>query len=124
MSLFTIDVSTLLHSPIGTMEEFQFSQELPADIFEDIVCVEPLDIHIKLIRQDYGIQCLLCEVRTTIDMPSNDIKNKSIEIINIAREFHIKKMKEDADDIWYINDRDGTVDLADMIRQELMIAGW
>lgn len=106
------------------MEEFQFSQELPADIFEDIICVEPLDMHIKLIRQDYGIECLLCEVHTIVDIPTNDIKNKSIEIINIAREFHIKKLREDSDDIGYISDHDGTVDLADMIRQELLIAGW
>ncbi len=124
MSLFTIDVSSLLHSPVGTVEEFQFCQDIPEDTLEDVVCLEPLDIHIKLVRQEYGIQCLLLEVHTVVDISSNDIKNKTIEIQDVTREFHIKKLREDTDDIEYINDHDATIDLANIINQELLIAAW
>lgn len=124
MSLFTIDISTLLQSPVGTVEEFQFSQDIPADTFEDVICLEPLAIHIKLVRQEYGIQCLLLEMLTTVDIPSNDIKKREIEILDVAREFHIKKLREDTDDIEYINDHDATIDLTSIINQELLIAAW
>lgn len=124
MSLFTIDISALLHSPVGTTEEFQFHDDIPEDTFEDVVCREPLDIHIKLVRQEYGIQCLLCELHTVVDIPSNDILQKTIDIADIAREFHIKKLREDSDDIEYINDHDATIDLANILSQELLIAGW
>ena len=124
MFLFTIDISTLLHSPIGTVEEFQFSQDIPDDTFEDVICLEPLAIHIKLVRQEYGIQCLLLSVSTLVDVPSNDIKKRAIEIQDVTREFHIKKLREDTDDIEYINDHDATIDLANIINQELLIAAW
>ncbi len=124
MSLFTIDISTLLQSPVGTVEEFQFSQDIPEDTFEDVICLEPLTIHIKLVRQEYGLQCLLVEVRTVVDIPSNDIKKKALEILDVAREFHLKKRKEDTDDIEYINDHDASIDLTQIINQELLIAAW
>ena len=38
MSLFTIDISTLLSSPVGTTEDFRFEQEIPTETFEDIIC--------------------------------------------------------------------------------------
>ena len=124
MPLFTIDVSILLQSPVGTVEEFQFSQDVPRDTFEDVICLEPLDIHIKLVRQEYGIQCLLIKVQTNVDVPANDIKKRAIEIIDIAREFHIKKLREDTDDIEYIDDHDASIDLGNIIHQELLIAAW
>ncbi len=40
MSLFTIDILTLLSSPVGTTEEFQFDQDIPVETFEDLICHE------------------------------------------------------------------------------------
>lgn len=70
MSLFTIDVSSLLSLPVGSVSEFQFEQELPLDTWEDLICTEMLQMSVKLIREDYGINCLLTEVATTITIPS------------------------------------------------------
>ncbi len=123
MSLFTIDTSTLLSSPVGTMEEFQFAQGIPTDTWDDLVCNEELRMHVKLLKQDYGIECILSSVETLITIPSESIENKPIEIENISREFHLKKKPTDTDDIEYINDHDGTIDLTKVIEQELLIAG-
>jgi hypothetical protein len=49
-------------------------------------------MNIKLIRQEYGIECLLLHIESTIEIPSEGIENKELEITNISREFHIKKV--------------------------------
>ena len=59
MSLFTIDTSTLLQLPVGSISEFHFEQEIPTDTWDDLVCEEPLSMDIKLVRQDYGINCII-----------------------------------------------------------------
>lgn len=59
MSLFTIDVSSLLQLPVGSISEFQFEQEIPTDTWEDLICEEPLSMNIKLVREDYGINCII-----------------------------------------------------------------
>ena len=123
MSLFTIDISTLLSSPVGTTEEFRFDQDIPEDTFEDVVCQWWLSMTIKLLHQEYGIECILVALQTTIEIPSEGIENKEIEIIGVSREFHTKKQLQDTDDIQYINMHDGTIDLTEIIREELLIAG-
>jgi hypothetical protein len=123
MSLFTIDASSLLQLPVGSISEFQFEQEIPTDTWDDLICEEPLSMDIKLVRQDYGINCIIWNLSTTITIPSESIEYKSLELENISREFHLKKKKEDTDDIEYINTHDATIDLSNIIEQELLIAG-
>lgn len=76
MSLFTIDISSLLSLPIGSVSEFQFEEDIPSDTWEDLVCDEVLSMHIKLIRQEYGINCLIQDLKTTITIPSESIEKK------------------------------------------------
>lgn len=123
MSLFTINVSALLSLPVGSVSEFQFEQEVPPDTWEDLVCTEDLRMSVKLIREDYGINCLLQEITTTITIPSEGIEEKVVELEHISREFRLKKTEKDTDDIEYINTRDATIDLTRIIEQELLIAG-
>jgi len=123
MSLFTIDVSSLLQLPVGSISEFEFEQEIPTDTWEDLICEEPLSMDIKLVREDYGINCIIWSLSTTITIPSESIENKIIELNNISREFHLKKKKEDTDDIEYIDTHDATIDLSNILEQELLIAG-
>jgi hypothetical protein len=122
MSLFTIDVSSLLSLPIGSISEFEFEQDIPEDTWQDLVCTEMLQMSVKLIREDYGINCLLAEVSTIITIPSEGLENISISLEHISREFHLKKSPKDTDDIEYINTHDATIDLSRVIEQELLIA--
>lgn len=124
MSLFTIDISSLLSLPIGSVSEFQFEEDIPSDTWEDLVCDEVLSMHIKLIRQEYGINCLIQDLKTTITIPSESIEKKIIELQNISREFHLKKSPKDTDDIEYIDTHDATIDLTRILEQELLIAGF
>lgn len=124
LSLFTIDISALLQSPVGSIEEFQFDQEIPKDTWEDLVCESDLQMSIKLIRQEYGLECIFGQLSTSISIPSEGIKNKEIEIDGVSREFHLKKRNEDTDDISYIDMHDGTIDLSLVLEQELLIAGF
>jgi len=123
MSLFTIDISSLLSLPVGSISEFQFEQDIPEETWEDLICTESLSMSVKLIREDYGINCLLQKITTTVTIPSEGIEEKLVELDNISREFRLKKTEKDTDDIEYINLHDATIDLSRVIEQELLIAG-
>lgn len=123
MSLFTIDISSILSTPVGSIEEFQFSQEIPADTWADVICEEDLDMHIKIIRQEYGVDCILSNLKTTITIPSEGIEQREIDIHGVTREFHLKKTPSDTDDISYIDTHDATIDLTTVLEQELLISG-
>lgn len=123
MSLFAVDISTILSSPVGTIEEFHFAQEIPEDIWEDLICETDLEMSIKIVKKEYGVDCILEGLKTTIAIPSEGIENKEIEIDGVTREFHLKKKKEDTDDISYIDTHDASIDLTTILEQELLIAG-
>ncbi len=123
MSLFTIEASPLLQLPVGSISEFHFEQEIPADTWDDLVCEEALSMYIKLVREDYGINCIIQNLTTTITIPSESIEHKTLELESISREFHLKKKKEDTDDIEYIDTHSATIDLSNIIEQELLISG-
>lgn len=123
MSLFSLDISEILGSPVGTIREFHFEQTLPEDTFTDVICREELIMDIKLVHQSYGIECLFVSLETTIDIPSESIENKEILLTNQSREFHLKKSEKDTDDIQYIDTHDMTIDLTLAIEEELLIAG-
>jgi hypothetical protein len=123
VSLFTIDVSALLSLPVGSISEFQFEQDIPDDTWEDLISTEVLAMSVKLIREEYGINCLLEKVSTLITIPSEGLEDISISLEHISREFHLKKTPKDTDDIEYINTHDVTIDLTRIVEQELLIAG-
>ena len=124
MSLFTIDISGLLTSPVGSMEEFNFREDIPRDTWEDLICEEELHMNIKIIRQDHGLDCILSRLSTVISIPSEGIENKEVAIDGVTRELHLKKTEKDTDDISYIDMRNGTIDLSLILEQELLIAGF
>ena len=124
MPLFTIDISSILASPVGSLEEFQFCQEIPEKTWEDLICLRELQMHIRLIRQEYGLDCILSQLSTTVTIPSEGIEEKEITIDGVTREFHLKKSPKDTDDISYIDTRNGTIDLTSVLEQELLIAAW
>lgn len=123
MSLFTIDISDLLASPVGSTEEFHFEQKIPKNMWKTLACTKPLAMRIKLIREEYGIHCLLLDLKTQIDIPEEWIEDAIIELHDISREFHLKKSPKDTDDIEYIDISHGTIDFKKVIEQELLIAG-
>lgn len=123
MSLFTLDIAEILSGPTGTMQSFHFEQLLADNAFASVTCTTGLVMDIKLVRQDYGIECLIISLETTIDIPEEYIEWKEVSLSNQSREFHLKKLEKDTDDIQYINIHDVTIDLSQAIEEELLIAG-
>lgn len=122
MSLFTIDITRLLQSPVGSFDEYQFEEEVPKDTWEDLTCESPLSMNIKIVREKYGLSCIIHDIMTSISVPADALKDVDVELENIAREFHIKKSPEDTDDIGYIDMNHCTIDLTQCIREELLIS--
>ncbi len=123
MSLFTIDISSLLMNAVGSVAEFQFSEDIPVDTWEDLVCRDILQMEIRLLRMEYGINCIIQKLDTTITIPSENRENIKLSLKSLSREFHLKKNTWDTDDIEYIDIRDATIDLTHIVEQELLIAG-
>ena len=123
MSLFSLDISEILGSPVGTIREFHFEQAPPKDTFTDVICREDLIMDIKLVHQSNGVECLFVSLETTIDITSESIEGKEVTLANQSREFHLKKSEKDTDDIQYIDTHDMIIDLTRAIEEELLIAG-
>ncbi len=123
MSLFTLDIADILAWPVGTMQEFHFKQTIPEDTFSEVTCQDDLVMDIKIVHQSYGVECIFISLETTIDIPSESIEWKEISLNNQSREFHTKRLSDDADDIQYIDMHELTVDLTQAIEEELLIAG-
>ncbi len=123
MSLFALDIADILAWPVGTMQEFHFEQTLPDDTFTEVVCQDDLVMDIKIIHQSYGVECLIVSLQTTIDIPNESIEWKEIILTNQSREFHTKRLPNDADDIGYIDMHTLSIDLSQALEEELLIAG-
>jgi hypothetical protein len=123
MSLFSLDISEILWSPVGTLQEFHFEQILPDDTFSEVICHNELIMDIKLVRQSYGIECIFVELTTTIDIPAEWIRSEEVTFAHQSREFHLKKTPDDSDDICYIDTHKLTIDLTQAIEEELLISG-
>ncbi|MFA6079981.1 MAG: hypothetical protein WC753_00670 [Candidatus Gracilibacteria bacterium] len=123
MSLFSLDVSAILESPVGTLQEFHFEQIPPEDTFSEVICRGELVMDIKLIHQSYGIECVFVALKTTIDIPDESIQSEKVTLTNQSREFHLKKTPDDSDDIQYIDTHKLAIDLTQAIEEELLIAG-
>jgi len=74
MSLFSLDISEILGSPVGTIREFHFEQTPPEDTFDDVICTNDLIMDIKLVHQSYGVECLFITLKTIINIPSESIE--------------------------------------------------
>ena len=123
MSLFSLDVSEILGSPVGTLQEFHFEQIIPANTFSEVLCTKELVMHVRLVRQPYGVECIFVELKTTIDIPEEFIQSEEVTFANQSREFHLKKTPDDSDDILYIDTHELTLDLTQAIEEELLISG-
>lgn len=122
MSLLSIDIVDILAAPVWTTDKMGFSSDIDKDIFESIICLSPMTISLRLIRQEYGIQCVFDSIQCVVSVPSEGISDAEIHLSDISRELHLKRHEDDPDDLGYIHSNDEVYDLSLMIEQEILIA--
>lgn len=118
--MFTFPVWDILASYTGDSKKFSFSGEIFDGYMEDITFQEPLEFSLQAIALDDGVEVLFQSLSTKV---LYDGRLFPLEITEFARTW--KKRVDplvDADDVRPIDMRSMTIDLAPVIREEIIMA--
>ena len=118
--MFTLPVSDLLNSYTWDSREFVFSGPIFDGYFEDIKFTSPLEFKIQIMGLDDGVNVTWEYLRTQVEYEG---KKHELDLSRFDRTWKMKvDPLTDGDDIWEINTRNSTIDLAPVIREEIIMA--
>ena len=119
-------VSQLLGKPSGAKEEFSLNEPLKPGFLPEIKKTIPLNGELTLMRIPEGVAAMTENLKLEIPFTCSHCLKEYLEKIQIPeaeREFSLKKPQDqaDQDDVYLINSRDLTIDLSEMISQEIVL---
>jgi len=118
--MFTIPVGDILSSYTWDSKKFSFSGEVFDGYMEDISFKKPLEFTLQIIALDEGVSVIFENLKTTV------LYEEKIHTVNIGNfERTWKKYidpETDDDDIKQLDVRSMTIDLAPVIREEIVMA--
>lgn len=114
--MFEIPVWDLLASYSWDSKELEFSWEVYAWYYDDLIFLKNLELRIKIIWLDDRVTVIIEKLKTQVKYWD---KICFINIENVDREFKMNKEDTDPDDIGLI--KDYAIDLKDAIREEILI---
>ncbi len=117
--MLTIPVWDLLNSYDGDSKNFAFEGEIFDWYYDDIQFLKPLEFKIKLLVVNDGIHAFFTELSTEILYEN---KKQKIHISDFERIWKSRIDLLDPDDIYEINMKNATIDLAPVIREEIIMA--
>ncbi|MBB1553845.1 hypothetical protein HG442_000350 [Candidatus Gracilibacteria bacterium] len=117
--MFTIPVDDLINSYDGDSKIFSFDGEIFDGFYEDLTFLKPLLFTIKLIVIEDGIHGIFTNFSTEV---SYENKKTRISIPEFERIWKTQVDPLDGDDINLINTKNMTIDLKDVIREEIIMA--
>ena len=116
------DVKTLLRKDLGATERYSF--EGPVD-FEDFKSLSDLKFDVELMRIDDAINVHLSDIELDVERQcTKSLENfaEKIRIPSTERQFFEEAPEvDDPNDIYTINMKHRTVDLTEMLRQEIIL---
>ncbi len=116
--MFTLPVWDLLASYTWDSKVFSFSGHVFDGYYDDLIFKKELSFHIKLIALDDGIEGHFTDLHTRVKYENitTDVSLESFERI-----WKLKPTKNDPDDIKPINKKDMTIDIGEVIREEIIM---
>lgn len=117
--MFTIPVGDLMVSYNGDSKNFSFDGEIFESFFEDITFLKPLKFSLKLITIEWGIHAIFSNFETEVMYEG---KQTPISITEFDRTWKEDFDPLDSDDVKQINLKNMTIDLKDVIREEIIMA--
>mgnify|MGYP000845012365 FL=1 len=117
--MFTIPVGDLINSYDGDSKIFSFDGEVFDGFYEDLKFLKPLLFTIKLIVIEDGIHGIFTNFSTEV---SYENKKTRISIPEFERIWKTQIDPLDGDDINLVNTKNMTVDLKNVIREEIIMA--
>lgn len=116
--MFTIPVGDLLASYTWDSKEFSFSGEVFDGYYSDITFKKDLSFHLRLIALDNGIEAQWTHFETRVQYEN---LTTNIKIPQFERTWKVHTNADDPDDIKPINTKDMTIDLGEVIREEIIM---
>ncbi len=117
--MFTIPVGDLINSYDGDSKIFSFDGEVFDGFYEDLKFLKPLLFTIKLIVIEDGIHGIFTNFSTEV---SYENKKTRISIPEFERIWKTQVDPLDGDDINLVNTKNMTIDLKNVIREEIIMA--
>lgn len=117
--MFTIPVGDLINSYDGDSKIFSFNGEIFDGFYEDLKFLKPLLFTIKLIVIEDGIHGIFTNFSTEV---SYENKKTRISIPEFERIWKTQIDPLDGDDINLVNTKNMTIDLKNVIREEIIMA--
>lgn len=117
--MFTIPVGDLLSSYTGDSREFAFSGPIFDGYYQDIKFLKDLEFQIQIMTLDDGVHVTWNYLRTTVEYEG---KKEVLTLDSFDRTWKKHLEKSDPDDICEIDMRNQTIDLAPVIREEIIMA--
>ncbi|MGP1582680.1 MAG: hypothetical protein ACTTH6_00410 [Candidatus Altimarinota bacterium] len=117
--MFTIPVGDLINSYDGDSKIFSFDGEVFDGFYEDLKFLKPLLFTIKLIVIEDGIHGIFTNFSTEV---SYENKKTRISIPEFERIWKTQIDPLDGDDINLVNTKNMTIDLKNVIREEIIMA--
>lgn len=117
--MFTIPVGDLISSYDGDSKIFSFDGEVFDGFYEDLKFLKPLLFTIKLIVIENGIHGIFTNFSTEV---SYENKKTRISIPEFERIWKTQVDPLDGDDINLVNTKNMTIDLKNVIREEIIMA--
>jgi hypothetical protein len=117
--MFTLPVWDILASYDGDSKNFSFEGEIFDGYFDDIVFKKPLSFEIYIMWLDDRVEVICKNLKTQVVY---DGRSHDVSIGEFEREFKLKREPGDPDDIGEIDSHGMTVDLAPILREEIIMA--
>lgn len=116
--MFTIPVGDLISSYTGDSQVFSFDGAIFDGYFSDLTFTEPLRFTLKLLSLEDGIHATFSDVFTTVVYEKHKYQ---IRIGEFDRMWKKHRNPDDPDDIGEIDARHMTIDIAPVIREEIIM---
>lgn len=118
--MFTLPVADILASYSWDSKNFSFSGEVFDGYYEDIKFIAPLEFNLKIIGLDDTVDVVFEKFHTRVEYEG---KKHDIDIAGFDRtwKMHIDPL-DDPDDIHEIDRKNMSIDLAPVIREEIIMA--
>lgn len=116
--MFDISVWPLLNTYPGDRIELAFSQEVPADTWEDLKIIGPLSFSVELIALENGVDAIIQDLSCRAEYEGCET---GIEISSVERTFSKVHDPLLPDDINPIDLKHSTIPFGKILREEILM---
>ncbi len=119
MNLLSIPVGDLLDSHAGDTREYSFEGEIPEGYYDDLEFLSALSFRVRLISLDDGIEVIIDSLSARV---RHEGGTKSISLSGIGRTYNRTYDPLAPDDVKTVNMKHHTIDLSEVVREEILIS--